>query len=79
MKLYAPGYYKNFKCVADKCNHSCCVGWEIDVDEKTLEKYKNLNNDYKKTIIESISLEGAPHFRLTCGERCPHLDEKGLC
>lgn len=79
MKLYAPSYYKNFKCVADKCSHSCCVGWEIDVDEKTLEKYRNLQNGYKKEITESVSLEGTPHFKLSHGERCPHLDENGLC
>lgn len=44
MKLYAPEYYKNFKCIADKCEHSCCIGWEIDIDEETLKKYENLEN-----------------------------------
>ena len=42
MKLYAPSYYKKFKCIADKCEHSCCIGWEIDIDEETLEKYEKL-------------------------------------
>ena len=40
MKLFAPEYYKDFVCIADRCKHSCCVGWEIDVDKDTLEKYK---------------------------------------
>ena len=79
MKLYAPGYYKKFKCIADKCEHSCCVGWEIDIDDSTLEKYQNLQNHYGAVINNSISLEETPHFRLSCGERCPHLDERGLC
>ncbi|MBQ3195491.1 MAG: flagellin lysine-N-methylase [Clostridia bacterium] len=79
MKLYAPKYYKKFKCIADKCEHSCCIGWEIDIDSESLEKYKSLKNSYGADIINSISAEGTPHFRLCHGDRCPHLDEKGLC
>lgn len=79
MKLYAPKYYKNFRCVADKCEHSCCIGWEIDIDDKTLEKYESLECDYREVIRQSISTEGAPHFMLGECDRCPHLDEHGLC
>ena len=79
MKLYAPTYYKKFKCIADRCEHSCCIGWEIDIDENTLEKYKQLKGGYGEVIKNSISLEDTPHFRLGEGERCPHLDECGLC
>lgn len=79
MKLYAPKYYKDFKCIADKCTHSCCIGWEIDIDEDTLFKYRSLKDGYGKPINESISCEDTPHFNLLPDERCPHLDEKGLC
>lgn len=79
MKLYAPRYYKKFKCIADKCSHSCCIGWEIDIDEDTLEKYKALEVPYASEILNSISFEGAPHFKLCENDRCPHLDKKGLC
>ncbi|MBE6692219.1 MAG: hypothetical protein E7586_02655 [Ruminococcaceae bacterium] len=79
MKLYAPAYYKKFKCIADKCDHSCCIGWEIDIDETTLNKYQNLQNGYASNIKESISWEETPHFKLCDRDRCPHLDENGLC
>ena len=79
MKLYAPKYYRDFKCIADKCSHSCCIGWEIDIDEDTLEKYQKLCGGYGDVIAESISVDGTPHFKLGEGERCPHLDERGLC
>ena len=79
MKLYAPKYYKNFKCIADKCDHSCCVGWEIDIDKSTLEKYQSLHGGYGDVIKASISMDDTPHFKLCDGERCPHLDERGLC
>ena len=79
MKLYAPKYYKNFKCIADKCEHSCCVGWEIDIDGDTLEKYKGLKSGYGAVIMDSISMEETPHFKLCGKDRCPHLDDSGLC
>lgn len=79
MKLYAPRYYEDFKCIADKCTHSCCIGWEIDVDETTYARYKKSNNEYAKAVLQSIDNCGTPHFKLTYGERCPHLNEQGLC
>lgn len=79
MKLYAPKYYLDFKCIADRCQHSCCVGWEIDVDAAALEKYAAIEEDYGKKILESIDYTETPHFCLDASERCPHLDENGLC
>ncbi len=79
MKLYAPKYYKDFKCIADKCTHSCCIGWEIDVDSDTYRKYVRLNHEYKTALLDSIDITDAPHFKLGDGERCPHLDGQGLC
>ena len=79
MKLYAPAYYKNFKCIADACEHSCCIGWEIDVDAETLAKYQSLQHGYADAIRESIAWGDAPHFKLCAHDRCPHLDERGLC
>ncbi len=79
MKLYAPLYYKEFACIADRCSHSCCIGWEIDVDDAAMKKYEGCRESYGETIRESIENGDVPHFRLTAGERCPHLDERGLC
>ena len=79
MKLFAPKYYKDFVCIADRCKHSCCVGWEIDIDEKTAKKYAALKNGYGKAIKESVEFEETPHFKLCETDRCPHLAESGLC
>ncbi len=79
MKLYAPQYYKKFKCIADRCEHSCCIGWEIDIDPHTLQKYQTIDGTYASAIRESICLQDTPHFRLGKHDRCPHLDEHGLC
>ncbi len=73
--VYAPSYYTEFKCIADKCKHSCCIDWEICIDDQTYNKYcKNEN------IINTVSLiEGIPTFSLTKDGRCPHLKKDGLC
>lgn len=79
MKLKAPKYFSEFKCIADKCQHSCCIGWEIDVDSDTLEKHKNSQIPYCQKVVESISLTDTPHFILKENDRCPHLENNGLC
>ncbi len=79
MKLYAPKYYLDFKCIADKCTHSCCIGWEIDVDDEALKLYESVSDGYGNEIRKSIDFSETPHFRLSVGERCPHLDDFGLC
>ena len=79
MKLFAPEYYKDFVCIADRCRHSCCVGWEIDIDEDTADMYKTLTDGYGKKIKESVAMTDVPHFKLEINDRCPHLDASGLC
>ncbi len=77
--LYAPRYYAAFQCKADRCSHSCCVGWEIDIDEETLALYRSLPGAIGKEIREAIDETDTPHFRLGADERCPLLDGRGLC
>ena len=79
MKLFAPEYYKDFVCIADKCKHSCCIGWEIDIDSDTMEKYEEYKGSYAKELKESIDKSAEPQFKLDENERCPHLNERGLC
>ncbi len=79
MNIYAPKYYKDFSCIASRCKHSCCKGWEIDIDIDAMKKYAVLTEGYGKEIWNSIDYGEAAHFRLCPDESCPHLDENGLC
>lgn len=80
MRVIVPDYYKDFSCIADKCRHSCCIGWEIDIDEDSLARYDSLNGPYGKILRGRIDRSGdAPHYRLGEHERCPFLQENGLC
>lgn len=74
MKVIAPDYYQSFRCIAGDCRHTCCRGWEVDIDEESLARFRALPD-----IAAHISQEGTPHFRLLEGERCPFLNEQNLC
>ncbi|MBE6968880.1 MAG: hypothetical protein E7442_02000 [Ruminococcaceae bacterium] len=76
MKGFAPGYYPRFRCIGGECRHSCCVGWEIDIDEDTLDYYNRLPGDFGERLRAGI--EGGS-FRLDAQERCPFLNGQGLC
>ena len=38
--IRVPDYFIDFKCIADRCKHSCCRNWDIYVDSESLEKYR---------------------------------------
>ena len=77
MVCRVPSYYKEFRCIADKCPDNCCRGWEIDIDEDTLDYYKDLKGPMAEKIRASISEDGS--FVLNEEGWCPLLNEKGLC
>lgn len=80
MKTYSPEYFEKFKCIADRCRHSCCVGWEICIDSETLDKYKTVEGQLGKRLKENIAFEeDAASFVLDNNERCPFLNSSGLC
>lgn len=72
MEIFLPSYYKDFRCIADRCRHSCCVGWEISVDDETMEKYEVLGEDVLCHIEDGEII-------LCDDERCPFLRADGLC
>ena len=80
MKITAPDYYKKFKCIGEKCSHCCCIGWEIDIDEKSFASYQSHDGELKSRFATGICAEGeAPHFVQQKDGRCPFLNSKNLC
>jgi len=78
LKEFYPNYYDRFRCIADRCSHNCCIGWEIDIDEDTLDLYNSLDSDIGDRIRKNIDGD-PPHFVLQEGDRCPFLNSCGLC
>ncbi|MBR5139495.1 MAG: flagellin lysine-N-methylase [Clostridia bacterium] len=79
MKIFAPGYYEKFKCLANRCTHSCCVGWEIDVDSDALSRYSALGRA-GEDILSTVDRSGeCARFMLCDNGRCKNLRDDGLC
>ena len=78
MKLIMPSYCAAFKCSADRCSDNCCIGWEIDIDERTADFYSRVKGDFGARLEENIAHGECSSFILK-GERCPFLNEKNLC
>ena len=74
MKQFEFNYSKKFYCIADKCNHNCCKGWQIIVDKKTASKYLQLIQSDQRF---KNCLDGQ-FFKMNDGN-CPFLDNDNLC
>ena len=84
-----PDYYKEFHCIADKCEDTCCAGWQIVIDDKSLAKYKKLvagkkiserdiRPAFRTRLLTSVDwMQGT--FRQSKEKRCAFLNESNLC
>ncbi len=80
MKTRILSCFRDFHCIAGACRDSCCIGWEIDVDEQSFRRYQTLTGPFGEELRANIATEpdGTHHYILE-GERCPFLNEQGLC
>lgn len=73
-----PDYYEEFSCIADKCEDTCCAGWQIVIDKDSLQKYRKIRGDFRKRMLRSVDwLRGT--FRQDKNKRCAFLNENNLC
>ena len=79
MRVTVPGWYRDFHCIADACTDSCCVGWEIDIDDESLARYRDMPGAFGDYLRAHIDMEAEPAHFILDGEHCPFLDERGLC
>ena len=81
--IVMPDYSIGFQCIAGKCRHSCCVGWEIDNDDDTYDMYKTvtgpIGEKLKACICPPSADEPQAHFIMAGEERCPFLNSDNLC
>lgn len=78
MKKYTLNYYSNFKCIADKCKHTCCAGWIMNIDAKSLNSYKKDSSAFAKRLNDGIDFEKSVFKRNRKGQ-CAFLNKDGLC
>lgn len=78
MLYIIPDYYKEFVCIADQCEDTCCTGWQIVIDKKSLKKYRRVKGGFRKRLLRSIHWrEGI--FKQTSDKRCTFLNSENLC
>lgn len=78
MKSYAFNYNDKFKCIADKCTHSCCKGWGVCIDKKSLKRYKKDKSEFSSRLKTSIDFKNSC-FILDKNKRCLFLNDDNLC
>lgn len=79
MKLFFPAYYHNFRCLASKCNDSCCKEWIVDVDATSAAYYRTVSGplgDRLRAVLKDT--ENGTIMEIENG-RCPMWQTDGLC
>ena len=79
MVLRIPDYYNKFRCIGSPCKHNCCIGWGVDIDDKSFEKYSTAEGSFGKRLRASMTEEDGYHTFIMNGERCPFLNGNNLC
>lgn len=69
--------FNNFSCIKGDCKKSCCALWKVNIDKKTLKKYKRVKGDFKEKINSGVDFKCAS-FNMING-RCAFLNNDNLC
>lgn len=78
MRTVYPHYYHDFACTADKCPDTCCAGWQIMIDDESLERYEQYVGHFNERLVNGIDWnEGC--FKQDEQKRCSMLNEQNLC
>lgn len=80
MKTIYPKYAKKFNCIASDCPDTCCAQWEVVIDEKFQEIYKNSSSPAAKRAVSAMYTDSDGDVCLKLiNNRCPMLNESNLC
>jgi len=77
LRYLKPDYYEDFTCVADKCPDTCCAGWQIVIDEDSLEQYGEVPGAFGKRLVNSIDWQEGCFYQYN--RRCAFLNKENLC
>lgn len=79
MEYVQPVFYDKFKCIGGSCEDSCCIGWEVEVDDDTYDYYKNINGEFGDRLKNNMADGEEKSFVIRKNGRCPFLDDNNLC
>ena len=77
MQITFPAFYKEFSCIAAACPDTCCAGWQIMIDDRSLKKYRHLEGSFRNRLHNDIDWK--EHAFRQYDRRCAFLNEENLC
>ena len=80
MRRIYPSFFYDFRCKAQNCAHTCCRGWDVEIDEASFQSYRDEPGAFGERLRAAIGTQDGVHFfRLRDDGRCPMLLDDGLC
>lgn len=75
-----PSFYREFRCAASACPDSCCVGWEVVVDEEAAAYYASLSGPLADALRRAMTVDsdGDRVIGMENGH-CPFWTAEHLC
>lgn len=82
-QVSTPDTVASFTCTMNDCEDNCCRNgsWKIIIDPPTYEKYLNMENEFKETLLSRIEKtpKGILQFKEYDHGQCPLLTDDGFC
>lgn len=88
IRMNQMSYMKDFACIGGICEDNCCIGWDVDIDQDTFQKYQKVSDPQLKALYKE-KIKPYPYYfdpgvdyarvKLKKDKRCPFLTEEGLC
>ena len=83
MNILKPVFYDAFSCVGSDCLFTCCGGWCISVDDKTLKNYRKMGGEIARFARHGVSYNQNSHKNEVKLKKdrgyCPMLNQDQLC
>lgn len=88
--LFSLPYMQSFKCIADKCEDTCCQHWHVRIDKthyQRMSSWADKNSQHKVMFVESVALNTSDissdksyaYIKMDESGFCPYLNSKDQC
>lgn len=86
-QVLIPQYMRKFHCIGPACEDTCCIGWNVQIDEDTYKKYRKTNyHELKEDLNSKVTRNRSnpsefnyAKIKLDKDMRCPFLTAAKLC
>ena len=82
-----PQYLYQFSCLGSACEDTCCLGWRVNIDQQTYQKYRRVKHpDLEPLLSKEVTRNRtnpskANYAKIKMNKKggCPFLDGDKLC